>query len=80
MDMSIIAIIVSGATAIVASIIALFRNIKFAKFCCCTSECQKSEQELQHEEIKEMIKVIENHDIRNSQTINDFKKRYETEI
>ena len=80
MEMSIIAIIVSGATAIVASVIALLRNIKFAKFCCCTSECQKSENELQHEEIKEILKVIENHDIRNSQTINDSKKQNETEI
>ncbi len=74
MELPIIGIIISGATTIIVGIITLFRNIKKIKLCCCRSECQKSEQELDNERQIEIIQKIEEGNIKNIQSIVEIIK------
>ena len=74
MELPIIGIIISGATTIIVGVITLFRSIKKMKLCCCKSECQKTEQEIEAERQIEIIQSIENEHIKNVQSLVDIIK------
>ena len=72
--LSIIGIVVSGISAIGVATFAFLSKIKKANFCCCKSECQKSEQEIEANRQIEIIQSIENEHIKNVQTLVDMIK------
>jgi hypothetical protein len=69
MELPIIGIIISGATTIIVGVITLFRSIKKMKLCCCKSECQKTDTELENERQVEIVQKIEEGNIKNIQSI-----------
>jgi hypothetical protein len=78
MELPIIGIIISGATTIIVGVITLFRSIKKMKLCCCKSECQKTDQELENERQIEIIQKIEDSNIKNLQSIVEIMKLSES--
>jgi hypothetical protein len=78
MELPIIGIIISGATTIIVGVITLFRSIKKMKLCCCKSECQKTDQELENERQIEIIQKIEDGNIKNLQSIVEIIKLSES--
>ena len=78
MELPIIGIIISGATTIIVGVITLFRSIKKMKLCCCKSECQKTDQELENERQIEIIRKIEDGNIKNLQSIVEIIKLSES--
>jgi hypothetical protein len=72
--LSILGIVISGVSAIAVGAFAFLSKIKRANFCCCKSECQKTEQEIEAERQIEIIQSIENEHIKNVQSLVDIIK------
>ena len=80
MEVSIIRIVLSRVTAIVVEIVALLRNLKIAKFCCCKSECQRSEEEIEAQERVDVIRCIEEEHLKTVQSLYDIIQNSHTPV